>query len=558
MSKTKRTFTAISAGIMLAGSMAVPSAVAKDVTLTIFNKLTTAHVRNFNPYNEISRVETTRHFIYEPLIIFNSMNNMEPHYRLATAFEYNDDNSAITMTLRQGVKWSDGQSFDADDVMFSFDLVMNNSALDAINIVEKVARVEKIDDFTVKFTLAKPSTLGLYDVAKAIIVPQHIWANVNNPVTFTNENPVGSGPLTEIKRFKSMIYEQCRNPYYWDNDNLDIDCIRAPQFASNDQALLAAQTGKLDWFGMFVAEIDKTFVARDKDNNKYWFPPNSLVFYAMNSQIEDPVLNATFNDIAFRRAFSMALDRETLRVNGANGYPTLNDDPTLLGAPYASWNDPAVLDKYKKYTTFSIDNAKAELAAAGYKDTNNDGFIETPKGEAIEFDIVVPNGWTDWINVVTLSLETLRKVGINANLKSPEATVWTSSQLNANYEVVLNATVRESNPYNYYNLLLHSEHMGIPGNRFASHRFADKELDAILDEFPTALDDTTKANIIDRAQVRVAENMPIIPVFNNPMWYEYSTKNFTGFWDGDNAKGNPIVFQYNPERLLMLLDLKPR
>jgi peptide/nickel transport system substrate-binding protein len=230
----------------------------------------------------------------------------------------------------------------------------------------------------------------------------------------------------------------------------------------------------------------------------------------------------------------------------------------LRGAPHSAWANASTIEKYQKYTQFNIANAKAELANAGYQDLDGDGFVETPKGDKIEFDIVVPNGWTDWVNVATLSLETLRQVGINANLKNPDATVWTSSQLQATYEVVLGATVRESNPYNYYELMLHSKYMDIPGNRFSAHRFADVKLDSILDEYPAATDDETRADIISRAQERVAAKMPVIPLFNNPMWYEYSTKNFNGFWNGENQKGNPIVFAYNPERLIMLLDLDPR
>ena len=140
-----------------------------------------------------------------------------------------------------------------------------------------------VDDHTVRFDLKNVNTGIVYTLAQVYVVPEHVWSKVADPVTFTNApNPVGTGPLTEIRRFTPQEYIQCRNPNYWDAAHLKVDCLRLPQIANNDQALAAAATGELDWFGSFLPDIEKTYVAKDPENHKYWFPAGSIVFFAMN------------------------------------------------------------------------------------------------------------------------------------------------------------------------------------------------------------------------------------------------------------------------------------
>ena len=119
--------------------------------------------------------------------------------------------------------------------------------------------------------------MGPEKIVEMPIIAQHAWKDVADPVTFANETPVGTGPMTEITRFTPQIYEQCRNPHYWDAASLKVDCLRFPQIANNDQMLTAAASGELDWFASFLPDIDKTYVASDKDHHGYWFPPGSLV-----------------------------------------------------------------------------------------------------------------------------------------------------------------------------------------------------------------------------------------------------------------------------------------
>jgi peptide/nickel transport system substrate-binding protein len=547
-------------GALLASALALPAIAAAQAQdnraiLTAVPQQLTSWVENYNPFNNTTVLPTVLDFMYEPLVVFNAMQGGEAHHRLAESFEYSQDMLSLTFTLRDGLVWSDGEPLTAADAVFSFNLVKEYPALDQRAVWPKLKGVYQVDDRTFTLDLAGVDAGLIYQIVQVPIVPEHIWAEVADPVTYTNPTTVGSGPLTEIDRFTPQEYIQCRNPNYWDAATLQVDCMRMPQLANNDQVLTAAANGELDWFGSFIPDIERTYVGTDPDNHGYWFPAGSPVYFSLNLQSEDPGLNEAFNDIAFRRAFSMAMDRQAMVDIAGYGYPTVNDYPSGLGRAYHSWNNPEVEAQYGKYTEFNIESAKAELETAGYADTNGDGFLETPGGHPISFNIIVPNGWTDWVNTVQLAVEGLNEIGIDATVATPESPAWTDALIAGSYEAAINSVTTGVSPHYFLDQSLHSRHIG--QSRFQSARFANPELDAALDAFNTTVDPDEQTAIMNEIQMLIAQDMPLINVFNNPLWYEYNTKRFTGFFNADNPVARPVVYAGVPERLLHLLRLRP-
>ena len=140
---------------------------------------------------------------------------------------------------------------------------------------------KRINDHRVRFELTEANSNAPYEIVKVPIVPEHIWKNVKDPSTFLNKNPVGSGPFTEIDTFTSQLYIQCRNPNYWDSKNLDVDCLRVPQIANNDQFLGKVVNGELDWTSSFIPDIDRTYAASNP-NHHYWYPPSGTQAFVIN------------------------------------------------------------------------------------------------------------------------------------------------------------------------------------------------------------------------------------------------------------------------------------
>jgi peptide/nickel transport system substrate-binding protein len=546
-------------GALLASVLVLPAgaALAQDdrAILTAVPQQLTTWVENYNPYNNTTILPTVQDFMYEPLVVFNMMQGGEANYRLAESYEYSDDMLSLTFTLREGLQWSDGEPLTAADAVFSFELIKEFPALDQRAAWPKLEGVELVDDRTFTLHFKEVDAGLIYQLVQVYIVPEHVWADVEDPVTFTNPTAVGSGPLTEIDRFTPQEYVQCRNPNYWDAESLHVDCMRMPQLANNDQVLTAAANGELDWFGSFLPDIERTYVGNDPDNHGYWFPAGSPVFFSLNLEHEDAGLNEAFNDVAFRRAFSMAMDRQAMVDIAGYGYPTVNDYPSGLGRAYHSWNNPEVEAEYGQFTEFDIEGAAAELEAAGYTDADGDGFLDTPSGAPIAFSIIVPNGWTDWVNTVQLAVEGLNELGINASMQTPESPAWTDQLIAGDYDAAINSVVTGVSPHYFMDQALHSRHIG--QSRYQSARYANSELDALLDSFNMTVDSAEQTEIMNEIQMAIAEDMPLINVFNNPLWYEYNTKRFTGFFNADNPVARPVVYSGVPERLLHLLNLRP-
>lgn len=549
MLKTKLILAASAAAL----AMAAPAS-AQNV-LTVSAEQTTTWVRNFNPFGQTSARFTTLDFIYEPLVVFNRLQGNTPHFRLAESYELADDLKSITFVLREGLKWSDGEALTADDVIFTYDYIKKFPALDFISVSALLASVEKIDDRTVRFNLNEPNSLIANTIVSMPIVPEHIWASIEDPVTFANETPVGSGPMTEISRFTPQVYEQCRNPNYWDAENLAVDCMRLPQLADNPQVLAALADGTLDWATSFIPDIDNTFVAKDPENNKYWFTPSSLVSFQLSQITPDENNKKAFADVNFRRALSMLVDRQTIVDIAGYGYPLVNEDPSMLGELYKAFANPEVQTQFGQYGKFDLEAGVALLDESGYVDANGDGFRDNPDGTPIAIDIEVPNGWTDWIDAVQIAMETMQEAGLNVKMSTPEAAVWTQDLIEGKYSMTLNALASAANPYFPYRRSFNPDDFG--KSRFTAPHWENAEVMDLLNQYSQIKDPAEQKAIMDKVQLIVAEAMPVIPVYNSPSFYQYSTKRFTGWADASDPKYSPVVSNANPARLLQLLDLDP-
>jgi peptide/nickel transport system substrate-binding protein len=526
-----------------------------QVVLTANIEPATTWVRNFNPFNQTSSRQSTLDFIYEPLVIFNRFDNDKANYRLAESFTLADDLMSVEFKLRDGLLWSDGQPLTAADVVFTYNYVKENPALDFASIWQFISGVEAVDGQTVKFTLQQPSALAVERLIALPIVPEHIWKDVADPVTFANETPVGSGPMTEIPRFTAQTYDQCRNPNYWDAANLAIDCMRFPQLADNNQILTASASGTLDWGVAFLPDVEKTFVEKDPEHHHYWYTAGSMVYFSLNQETANADNKKAFTDVAFRRAISMTLDRQGMVDIAGYGYPTLNEDPTTFGQLYANWTDPAVIEEFGKYTTYDVEGAKALLDEAGYVDADGDGFRDNKDGTPIAFDILVPNSWTDWIDTVQIAIEGLQEAGINANMGTPEEAVWGQNLIDGEFDAAINSLSAASVPFYPYQRAFTAADAG--KTRFTAQRWFNPELEGLIGQFSQTADPAEQKTIMNGAQRIVAENLPMFPVYNNAAWYQYNTKRFTGWASEDNPFVSPTISRTNPARLLHLLALKP-
>jgi peptide/nickel transport system substrate-binding protein len=525
-----------------------------ESVLTMHIEEQTSWVQNFNPFDLGGRRQSTMDFVYEPLVIFNDYDSGKPVWRLATAYKFADDLKSITYTLRDGVKWSDGKPLTSADMKFTLEMMLKNPAVDTAGVGQSVASVEAPSPTEVKINLKDVDTHFPESLADFAVVPEHIWKDVADPLAFKNETPVGSGPMTEIRRFTPQVYEQCRNPNYWDAATLKIDCLKLPQIAGNDQMLALLPEGGIDWFGSFLPQIDTTYVGLDPEHNAYWQPPAETVAFQMNLKSSNPGNAEAFNDMTFRRAFSLAMDRTAMVDIAGFGYPVVNLHASGLPPRFDSWRNKAAEGAQDEWLTYDIDKANKLLDDAGYA-KGGDGFRATPDGKPITFPIIVPNGWTDWIDAVQIAAEGLRKIGINASVATPEYEQWQKQILDGSFEAVMNSRADGPTPFRGYFQSLSTTFAGRITS--APSRYSNPELDKVFDDYRRATTDDERKALFGKVQVIVADNLPVVPVFNGPTWYQFSTKRFTGWVSKEEPAMNPEDHDNNRMRLMHLLRLKP-
>ena len=197
--------------VMLASSLALAAAggvlaqdVAREDTVIFDLDRTIKDPGNFNWFTPgTKRMHGAHQAMWEPLFILNyGTGELDPW--LATGYSQNDGSTEFTISLREGISWSDGEAFNADDVVFTVNMALNNeeiSSREAATVRAQVAGVEAIDDLTIKFTLnvSNPrfivENFGVRIFGSFLIMPEHIWSG-EDAATFANAEPIGTGPYT--------------------------------------------------------------------------------------------------------------------------------------------------------------------------------------------------------------------------------------------------------------------------------------------------------------------------------------------------------------------------
>lgn len=318
---------------------------------------------------------------------------------LATGYELSHDGLTWTFTIRDDVKFTDGEKLTASDVAFTLETA--KAAQGAVDLTYMESAVAQ-DDTTVLITLSKPTSIFLNTLASVGIVPEHAY---NDDYGM---NPIGSGPykFVEWKAQEQIIFTA--NEDYYDGVPAINDVTVV--FMSEDAALAAVQAGQVDvaystaTLGTMKVEGYHVEAIPSADNRGFTLPvlPNDGKTTESGASIGNDV---TCN-IEIRQAIAYAIDRQQIAVAALNGFgcPAYSEND---GMP---WNNPEVaIETDVKY-------AKKLLADAGWVDTDGDGIVEK-EGLKAEINCIYPSGDSVRQAVAMAAAEQVKEIGIQINVE---------------------------------------------------------------------------------------------------------------------------------------------
>jgi peptide/nickel transport system substrate-binding protein len=520
-----------------------------------------AFVKNFNPYTagggNLPSGAVVQGAFYEPLIITGE-GGLKPVPWLARSWAWSNGNKTLTLKLASGVKWSDGQPLTSADVVYSITAGRQSAVMDRVGLTgdgNNIASVKAKDAGTVVINLKTPDSQFIAAILnRQFVVPQHIWSKVKDPETFLNSDPVGSGPFNVVTRFTTQDYVLGKNPDYWQPGMPKIPCLEYVQAASNDAALALIQSGQVDWTHNFVPNVEKAYIAKD--------PQHFHAFYATTAYPVSLTFDTTkypYSLPAFRKALSLAIDRNSVSKLGEYGYaPPV--DALGFGGLFPKWIvDSSVKAAAKAAATYNPDAAKKLLTDSGFTYSGNK--LLDPKGNPVSLDVHVISGWSDWVASLQIITKNLSAIGINSKVAlEPDWGAWQPNAMSTKNPTLLWQGGSQGSPYGFFyanmskNAYIPPGKDGSPTGNWA-HYFNLKAT-KLLDQWKVTLDPAKQQRLATELQKIWIDELPIVPLFIGPRWSTYSTRYFHCFDTPKNFWGDPIFTTF-PDNILSLTRICP-
>ena len=451
---------------------------------------------------------------------------------LAKSWTVSKDGTQFTLKLRRGMHFSDGQPFDADDVVFSFkvylDEQVHSSQRDLLMISGKPLKVEKLDAYTVRFTFPSPYAPAERVFDGLAILPRHLLekdyqeGKIGQDWTLTTppEKIAGLGAfrLKQVVPGDRIVLE--RNPYYWKIDAKGqrlpyLDELTFVVVPTQDAQVIRFQAGDSQIISSLSADNYAALESEQKARHfKLYDAGPGLEYNFLMFNLNDDVggrlpevsrKQKWFHDVRFRQAVSAAIDRAGIvRLVYRNRAAAL--------ATHVSPGNKAWFNSSIPIPVRSLPHARDLLKAAGFS-WNAENMLLDSSGQPVEFSIVVSSSNSQRNQIAMLVQADLKAIGISAHVVPIDGRSASDRLLNTHdYEAILMGLVSgDADPTPDMNILIsnaqtHLWHLGekTPATSWES------ELDQLMQKQNVTLKYQQRKNIYDRVQEILAQQLPMI------------------------------------------------
>lgn len=433
--------------------------------------------------------------IYETLIERNN-ETLELEPLLAESWQISEDKLTYTFKIREGIKWHDGTPFTSEDIVFSYNTIMNPK-VDSPQLrsyFQEIRDVKALDELTVEFTYARPYFLALEFCGGMPIVPKHIFDKGDFNTNPAGRDPVGTGPYKFVKWTTGREIVVEKNPDYW-GEKPKINKIVFKIITDNTVAFQVLKRQELDVSGLTPIQWERqtnTPSFNENYDKLSYFTPN-YSYIGWNSK------RPYFADRQVRTALTHLVNRELILDKILYNLGAIVTNPFYINSP----------EYDKSIEPYAYDPAKAEelLKQAGWIDHDGDG-IRDKDGVKFAFEFLIPGGSETGEKIATILKEELDNMGIQMDIRKTEWAVFTTRLNERNFDAVTLAWSMgvESDPYQIW-----SSTQAESGSNFIG--FKNQEADNLIEEARTEFDREKRMQLYRRFAEIVHNEQPYTFLF---------------------------------------------
>jgi peptide/nickel transport system substrate-binding protein len=451
---------------------------------------------------------------------------------------------SFTIVVRPGVKWADGKPFTASDVAFNLNLLRFGTS-PWNNLYGNVQKpiVAHGNQIVVTFK-STPNYVQWQNAMWNIPMISPVQAktaitNAASLTTYSPGNPIGTGPYAiDSKGYDPttrVVY--VKKAHWWAADQ-GVSPSPKPKYVidlvntSNTNSLSAVLSGVEDLNNNYLPGVNQLV---DQGKVKTYFPKAPYMLSANTAWLEPNTTVKPLDDPIFRRALAESINVDQIVKQDYQNL-VLPASPSGLLPTWSKYIDKnAVAQNGFKYDP---QDAQAILNKAGYK-KDSSGFFLNKDGSKIDLEISVPQGWSDWETARDMIISSAKQAGIRVTAKVKDFNTWQTDRNTGKFDLVVDNNYQISdNPYTYWNGIFHLPILttGTGQTNFNFGRYSNPQAWSLVQKLDrTPLTNTAAIKEINSTlQTTLMKDMPLIPLWYNGVWAQFTSKYWTN-WPAGNT-----------------------